>query len=820
MASLSAYYPQPVVAGTTAGTYAEGDRVAQLGAGSVVTSTGSTTARSLANRFADVINVKDFGAVGDGATSDSAAIQAAFNACPIGGAIYFPPTENGYVITTTVDLWQASGTANRKRDITLFGQNSLIKRAPANPSTDVLTPMFIVQNTEGISFEDLHFDGGHGDWVPFAQGSNFAQNYMAYAGMINVTTNTGFLANEISDNIAFRHCKFTNARAMGILYGGNTNDIIGEEFTVDSCYFENLDGALICNPVAPRKLTISNCRLINGQTRQFLDESMWGGTRTQNHTSFFGVNINGVGIQIMGDRNSDTPKNVLDDKRATSQRWVISNNVIDNWGHMGIEMWGGKNIVISGNSISRCAYGISLAHTVGDAISCTGNSFRGNLNYDLEWGSRSSVVVGNTFDGRAILDDEDGRSLCDYGIIFWSPQNVFAQEPNLVNEDALGNIISGNLFIAHRRDSILLRGAKNTTITSNVFQSRRANSQISIVEACKQVAIVGNNFVQRTVETGYAQNQTNAAIYMHGGVPTVFVSSITRSGSVATVTCAASHNYYAGQSVTIMGADQSEYNVTATVSETGLTSTQFQYSVSGSPASPATGTNIQIVKNELPHIDVATITRSSTTATATCQTAHNLVEGQRAIVFGADQTEYNGLIVVDKIVNGTVFEYSVSGDPATPATGTIKMGRADSCNTYGVTIAENIIDGEYAQHLFLVTNDPSNRTTGPQSINNIKFINNHSVPDTASGGSHIISNFGTGSFRNWDIRNNTGGLRGINSAGLRYNQKNVPTIPNTEPTWPPRWIGDIYFNSNSKIIYIGKGTSSSSDWEAISTWNP
>ena len=64
---------------------------------------GTTKARGLVERFGDIINVKDFGAIGDGVTDDTAAIQKAidsahYNSSGIRDTIFFPAGQ--YKIST------------------------------------------------------------------------------------------------------------------------------------------------------------------------------------------------------------------------------------------------------------------------------------------------------------------------------------------------------------------------------------------------------------------------------------------------------------------------------------------------------------------------------------------------------------------------------------------------------------------------------------------------------------------------------------------------------------------------------------------------
>lgn len=88
----------------------------------------------------------------------------------------------------------------------------------------------------------------------------------------------------------------------------------------------------------------------------------------------------------------------------------------------------------------------------------------------------------------------------------------------------------------------------------------------------------------------------------------------------------------------------------------------------------------------MPFEETVTITRSGSTATV-AHTSHGLVDGKKVLIKGADQNEYNGVKTIT-VTGVNEYTYTVSGTPATPATGTIK---ATGVVIDGLTNASGII---------------------------------------------------------------------------------------------------------------------------------
>ena len=161
-----------------------------------------------------------------------------------------------------------------------------------------------------------------------------------------------------------------------------------------------------------------------------------------------------------------------------------------------------------------------------------------------------------------------------------------------------------------------------------------------IIDKAKEVAGVTRVFVQ---EAGFV-------------VSTAAITSITRSGNVATVTLSASQNLESGQTVTISGAVETDYNVTdaAILVES---STVFHYIVANSPTSPATGTILSTVTVGIGQVkvffmrdnDVNSIPSGSEIAT---------VRAKIEEILPANTDEDNDLFVLAPVAVTTDFTFS------------------------------------------------------------------------------------------------------------------------------------------------------------------
>lgn len=226
--------------------------------------------------------------------------------------------------------------------------------------------------------------------------------------------------------------------------------------------------------------------------------------------------------------------------------------------------------------------------------------------------------------------------------------------------------------------------------------------------------------------------------YAYLGASSATLQSVTSAGTTATATTLYPHGLATNDTVTIRGASVTNHNqenvsitvtgpLTFTYTISSTTGTSYNgvlyetvveyleegakpvsYAITGSltafNTSLQSGSAIYVTRtdstsrpnyvlladkvleayavNNAEDLYSITITRSSTTATATTSVAHNLTTGDYVTVAGASQSQYNGTVQIT-VVNNTSFTYTVSGSPTTPATGTITAQKTYTRIYYG-----------------------------------------------------------------------------------------------------------------------------------------
>jgi parallel beta-helix repeat protein len=480
----------------------------------------SSATTNVGNKLAQTVSLQDFGAVGDGVTDDTAAIQAAINACAnsslyvVGGGTYLHTGLNLIAPISIIGDGRTTLKTTGTRCFELTGStidglildNLLLENAgTAGGGSDLAAGIFGTSCTitnSRITNNDLN---GFGVGISLSGGANPITYNDAYGGTYTTQGKDG------RNIVAFNRIYDTLAPTRIGTGGGSSI------FTQDSGYWEiignrceNMQGGIL----SPTYGVVSNNVIIN-----IFDDN--------------GIYSSGsVNVAITGNYIEKTFGDgvALND----TQFCTISGNVISAPGNSGIRLQEGNDIQITGNLIRGGAN--------------TGAYMRGFIDAGSPNAPYNISIVGNTFTG--------GTSNVTNPFAFGSvPIGTpyknwkFAENKvDLVNTSSLTSLFFGPYRIIQFGS---IGTASNVIVANNLFTD---------VTECPLNAQGNYQYITATQEYG---NQINHAA---GYVTVPNVGSIILSGSTrfacGSLGVVLSDSYRGFVTSVVKGANTGEYTVT------------------------------------------------------------------------------------------------------------------------------------------------------------------------------------------------------------------------------------------------------------------
>ena len=411
----------------------------ELGKLTNITATGSTTARSLANRFADVVNVKDFGAVGDGVTDDTAAIVLAASS---GSRIYLPSGTYIFSNSTMPSEFDFIGAGSGKTTI-------LWKAASASSN------MMNLSGVVDVRFTDITIDSNRQNQT----------DSTGYYGAVGGTIGNG-------SKIIFDRVEFKNGRITDVVLVGPTG--AGQFAIVEFNQCQFYDGLVGTDTRAAQAVSVSEGIRLSATGNTF---------RQPNSPASYGRG--GLVMQRPGG--------------STSLSWGqfnASNNKFDNFGR-GTSADLGCIYVYSGSEATTILGNI-LTNSYGTAITvkadCGPTSVVGNT-INTSFGANSAAMA--FYAQGDIYTSSIGRDFVITNNAIRNPEQdsiFFDGERNGLSD--LTNVIINNNICDGGLRGVRFRNVKNIKIKGNVISNTTGVAVIG-GDCSGYIDISGN-----TIDTG------------------------------------------------------------------------------------------------------------------------------------------------------------------------------------------------------------------------------------------------------------------------------------------------------------------------------
>jgi parallel beta-helix repeat protein len=379
------------------------------------------------------LNVRDYGAVGDGATNDATKLQAAIDAASAagGGMVFFPP--GTYLVTVVVNI------ASNVR-LVGCGKASIVKCTTA--SVDALKARLV--NNVQISDLNVENSAGAGDCVRIIECDDvLIDNVHTSGGSFGIRVETVASSGPTSDRVRVTHCSASGAAQSGILLYRCTDSTVENCICYSNGTTISHHGIYVSHPDATR-CEVVNCVCysnaggglqMDGSRHSVIGGRFYSNTvgiytwsndpgpphttyegclcylnteygifcKFTDHTSFNGVQCVGNGfdglymaesqyVGITGGRFSDNTRNGIHLNGGTAGQLVrgcsISGAIVTDNDSANASTYSGINLAVASGAIDRC----SVVGCVSRSTAGTTKQIYGVL---VGTGVTKTIVVGS-----------------------------------------------------------------------------------------------------------------------------------------------------------------------------------------------------------------------------------------------------------------------------------------------------------------------------------------------------------------------------------------------------------------------------------------